>query len=493
MDDLGRVARLEKRRQQGRLANVPLDEHVSAVHLHRLHGGRDGVAGIAMLREYKLIPVLLCFVFFLLFYGLTSRADLQVSDEVSAFASGIFLESRGNLVIDQLQWLEDTSNISLGETGRDGHLYSKYFPGNILSASIIYKLTKTENDQPYIWNVPPNLNAGMDGIALAASNTGARLALRANAIFGALAMTALFLLSNRYFTLKTSLATVLLVGICSDWWYQSRGFLSEVGAGAFLIASLYFAAGKKPYASGFSLGLSLLFRPTNILALPVWGKAVIDKGRKAIWSGFGILAGLAVLGFFNWIRFGSMTHFGYGNENFTPNLFLGLLGILFSPGRSLFIYSPILVLAIPGAWSLYKREKRLALLAAWMVLSYVVMIAAWHNWDGGWTWGSRLLTPIVPILGFLTAPIIETIWNRKGDMLVIILLALLGLGVQLLALAKDPVETLVNFVVYGGINYNQTIFTFNNAWVSLQARSLQTWQFCDLDAYTLRQWFGNCP
>ena len=307
----------------------------------------------------KLIPGLLCFISFLLFYGLTSRADFQSSDEVAVFASGLSLEMRGNLAIDQLQWLDNTLNLNIGEVGPDGHLYSKYFPGNILSTSIIYHFAKKPNDQPFFWSVPRNLNPTKGNIELAPSNRGARTALKVNALFGALAMTALFLLLNRYFDWKTSLVTVLLTGICSDWWYQSRGFLSEVGAGAFLITCLYFAAAEQPYQSGLALGLSLLFRPTNIVALPIWGKAAWEKGKKAIWSGIGIAAGLLFLALFNWFRFGSVFNFGYANEGFNSNIFLGLFGILLSPGRSLFVYSPVLILAIPGARFLYKKQKAL--------------------------------------------------------------------------------------------------------------------------------------
>ena len=142
---------------------------------------------------------------------------------------------------------------------------------------------------------------------------------------------------------------------------------------------------------------------------------------------------------------------------------------------------------------MYKKDKALTLISLWTVLSYALLIALWHNWDGGWSWGSRLLTPIVPILGFLTAPVIESAWGRKGDIIVIVILALLGLGIQLMVLAKDPVITLVNSVVYGGINYNETIFTLNHSWLALQINSLQHWKICDLDAYTLRQWLGYCP
>ncbi len=213
---------------------------------------------------------ILCFIFFLLFYGLTARARLQVSDEAATFATGISLATQGDLAIDKLQWLQDILNI--GQTGRDGHLYAKYFPGNVFSAALLYRVAERPNDQPYKWNFKE----------LAASNTGARFALTANALWGALAMAFLLMALSRYFSWRTTLLTVLILGVCTDWWYQSRGFLSEIGAGAFLTGGMYFMTEDRPYLSSLALGVSLLFRPTNLLGLPLWGKTLWGKSIKKV-------------------------------------------------------------------------------------------------------------------------------------------------------------------------------------------------------------------
>jgi hypothetical protein len=94
--------------------------------------------------------------------------------------------------------------------------------------------------------------------------------------------------------------------------------------------------------------------------------------------------------------------------------------------------------------------------------------------------------------GFLTAPVIESAWGRKMDIILILILALLGLGVQLIALARDPVQDLVNYVNYGGINYIDTIVRPNHSWLILQIGSLKHWNICNIDAYTLHQWLGHC-
>lgn len=431
---------------------------------------------------------LVCFLLFLILYGVTSRAELQLTDEVAVFASSVSIIEQGDLTIDELGWLNDAVNI--GSISSDGHLFAKYFPGNIFSAALLYRLTKSESDQPYLWQVPPNLNTDIDTYPLAASAYGTRIALRLNAIFGALAMALLFNLLLRHFDWRTAILSVLVMGITTDWWYQSRGFLSEIGAGTLLIISLYFADAKKPHYSGFALGISFLFRPINLVALPVWAKVAWEK--KNIWSAWGVAIGGFGLLLYNWIRFGSLLNFGYGSEKFMLQIFDGLYGVLLSPGRSMFLYSPVLTLAIPGAWLFYKKEKALTFAASVTVLFYVLVVASWHSWDGGWSWGSRLLTPILPILGFLSTPAIESAWSRRGDIFVVIGMAVLGLGIQLAAMAMDPVEVLTQAVVYNGVNYNETINSIGNSWLALQVQSLDGWQVCSLDAYTLRQWIANC-
>ena len=186
----------------------------------------------------------ICFLFFFL-YGLTSRGNLQVSDEVTVFSTGLSLATRGSLAIDELQGLQKNNCLPFGQIGRGDHLYGKYFPGNVVSVAIAYKLFEQQNDPPHIIN-------GYNYIA-APSLIGAQWAMGINAFYGAMAMIAMLILLKRYFAWKTTVATVLLLGICSDWWYQSRGLLSEIGAGTFLIISLCLAAYKKPYLGSLFL------------------------------------------------------------------------------------------------------------------------------------------------------------------------------------------------------------------------------------------------
>jgi hypothetical protein len=342
-------------------------------------------------------------------------------------------------------------------------------------------LTAQPNDQPYVW-----------ARELASSATGASWALRVNALWGAIGMTSLLLLLKRYFDWRTAIATVLLIGICSDWWYQSRGLFSEVGAGAFLMTGLCLMAYDKPYASSGALALSILFRPTNILALPVWAVSAWRKPRAAIGSALIVIAAGAFLCWFNYIRFGSILNFGYASERFGGPFFKNLEGVLFSPGRSPFVYSPILVFAIPGTWLLWRKQPILALICLVVIAAYVFTVARLFNWAGGTSWGARLVTPTVPLFGVLLAPTVDYIWKNKLLAAAALLLGFAGFSVQMLALLRDPMRVMMEHVATGEIDNRETLCTLRNSWLALQIRSMPSWQACDLDASTLRAWFADC-
>lgn len=177
------------------------------------------------MQKTKLAPVA-CFFIFLFIYGITSRADLQVSDEIAVFSSGVSLATKGTINIDSLEWLQSAVNI--GRVDSDGHLYTKYFPGNILGIAILYKFAQKENDIPFLWQGYANR---FEPQILARSNQGARIALRWNALLGSMGIAILYAFLLRRFDWKTATITVLIFGLCTDWWYQSRGLFSEIGAG----------------------------------------------------------------------------------------------------------------------------------------------------------------------------------------------------------------------------------------------------------------------
>ncbi|MEZ4643891.1 MAG: hypothetical protein R3E31_14360 [Chloroflexota bacterium] len=75
-----------------------------------------------------------------------------------------------------------------------------------------------------------------------------------------------------------------------------------------------------------------------------------------------------------------------------------MYGITFSPGRGLSTFTPTLLWVLAGAvWqAVICASRPLALLLlAWMSL-HALMITRFWNWWGGFSFGPRLLTELLP-------------------------------------------------------------------------------------------------
>ncbi|MDK2971253.1 MAG: hypothetical protein PWP23_1008 [Candidatus Sumerlaeota bacterium] len=128
--------------------------------------------------------------------------------------------------------------------------------------------------------------------------------------------------------------------------------------------------------------------------------------RDYLISGGLTLGAFALLIVFNQWRFaGNATLLGGGYSDQpegvalgTP-LVVGLHGLLASPGKGLFFFSPALLLGVWG-WSRLPAHYRwlgLAMLVAYLPFAWAM--AKWQNWDGGWCWGPRHLVQLhAPIM-----------------------------------------------------------------------------------------------
>jgi hypothetical protein len=86
-------------------------------------------------------------------------------------------------------------------------------------------------------------------------------------------------------------------------------------------------------------------------------------------------------------------------EGFTGRL----LGSLFSPGRGLLIYVPLLLIPLYLSVCYWRQlpQRRLAVLALAAILTTTITLACWRRWWGGWSYGPRLLVETVPWFSLL--------------------------------------------------------------------------------------------
>lgn len=165
----------------------------------------------------------------------------------------------------------------------------------------------------------------------------------------------------------------------------------------------------------------------------------------AVAGGIIVLAYIALLGFNAWRFSGGASVLGGGYSGqaegvklSTPVL-IGLQGYLMSPGKSILLFSPGIVL---GIWGWMRRPRHLgwaAAIAAGSYLLFAILQAKWQNWDGGWCWGPRhiyqLHAPIMLGAGFLFVGA-ETLVRR----VVVKVLAIVGLFAALFGCLQSPID-----------------------------------------------------
>jgi hypothetical protein len=98
----------------------------------------------------------------------------------------------------------------------------------------------------------------------------------------------------------------------------------------------------------------------------------------------------------------------YAKLGFTTPLFVGVYGLLFSPGKSFFLYAPLTILVFP-ALSRFRRTNRLELyLFAGLFIVNLIFFAKFMAWAGDGSWGPRYLISTLPLFVLPIGSLLQT-------------------------------------------------------------------------------------
>lgn len=89
-------------------------------------------------------------------------------------------------------------------------------------------------------------------------------------------------------------------------------------------------------------------------------------------------------------------------------IFLRIYGQLLSPIKGLVFYMPVIILAGPGLYQLWRKHTSVALSITLVFLSLLGATSFYGMWYGGQSWGPRLLVPVLPIVLISIA----ALWDR---------------------------------------------------------------------------------
>jgi hypothetical protein len=181
--------------------------------------------------------------------------------------------------------------------------------------------------------------------------------------------------------------------------------------------------------AGILLGAMIWARPAHLIATPVFLIALLVRNGERGWRVVGILgAVVAVFGLAylwrNHYLFGDPFDFGYpsvsdGGKNmnsFDTPLLTGLRGFLISPGKSVFLFAPPILLAIAGLRKLARLDRGLAVVAGALPVVYLLFYATFTQWEGGFCVGPRYLVPAISVMCLGLGPMLENAgpWIRRA-------------------------------------------------------------------------------
>ncbi len=408
-------------------------------------------------------------------YILTSAGKFHIVDEVSLFAVTESVALHGNVdtnAIGWTQWVNSPGEV-LGAFGQEGEVYSKKGPA------------------PAFLAVPWYL------LLLAVSRLDIAIGLVQgtllwNGLITAQTAVLLWFVARRlHYSDTVGILLALLYGLCTIAWPYANHFFGEPLSALSLLFCFYgilsFRLTGRFYwlfAAGAAAAIAMSTVVAHTLLLAIFGLYLLsffvytrpadladaptlsDKSprfRRLLVAGTAfalpiLLAGGLLL-WYNAARFGSPLstgyHFGSG-EGFSTPLLQGLWGLLVSPYRGLFWYTPLLLVSVVAFVPFLRRHPLEGLLIFALSFVLISLYSRWWMWWGGFAWGPRFLVPLTPFwLLPLAVPLamIEARFQRVDvyspltiakaiglDGLAIALFALLSMAVQLLAVSVNYVN-----------------------------------------------------
>jgi glycosyltransferase involved in cell wall biosynthesis len=379
-----------------------------------------------------------------LIYVSSAAGTLELGDDWSMLQVTSSIVERGAI---------DVPSRTPGSTpGADGRYYSKYGLGQSLLAVPFYVV----GTRAAAWTGNRADDAGLFKQATILTYLLTMLGMLATAL-----SVALFYFCARRvgFDQRASAIAALALALGTFVWYWARTFMTEPPTMLMLLVAFYaqLRDAEKPsprwlVLAGAALGYAVLLRVAAVVVLPgfglwllweTWRNASTIRSaavRIAAWF-FPVAAGITAVLTYNFVRFATFSDIGYGSTaaaHLGGKLWVGLYGMLFSPGRSMFLYAPMLIASAVGWVSLWRTRRRVAVAVALIVVPYVLFHSRLPYWDGGGCWSPRYISTIMPLLMLGMAALVARGLSRSG-WIAIGLLGVVSVSVQLLGVTVSCV------------------------------------------------------
>lgn len=244
--------------------------------------------------------------------------------------------------------------------------------------------------------------------------------------------------------MKSILMTVCLaLGTC--YWKYSVTDFSEITQSCLLLGIIFAILSKnskKWFVLSFLYSCLVLLKLTYFIFLPFLLIYFVIENPNAKSKSFKknflkscsfIVPSCLSIAIFNLLRFDDIFESGYGSViKFSFEFFIrDWFGYLFSYERGILSFNPILIISLVGVFYTPTKYKKSIMIIGLTALIWYATMCFWVSWQGGYCWGNRLLTPIVPLL------LIPLVFLNFNTVLSKIILALTLIGSMIIQFAAS--------------------------------------------------------
>jgi len=377
----------------------------------------------------KLLNVYL-FLFVVVVNILFTGGRLASSDELAFFLTTESLATRGELAINP----ELVENRTLGKDG-------KYYLG-------------AGSAQPFL-SVPLYIVGYYSTEFLSITEPIKTLTVRAtvsllNQFYGGLIAVVMLAFALKLgYSRPIALFLTLALLFTTNLFPYLKSYMREPQLVFYLLAAVYFlfvfktqSLNKHLVYAGTFCALGLLTRLTFVVAMPVLflylmvilyhasthGSRVRRLLRGTAYFALPIIVALTTDGIYNYIQFGSIAGTPYAKADFPTPVYVGLFGLLASPGKSYFLFAPLATLGAISFRKFAQENKLEAYLFCGIFLINLLFFSKFFAWAGDGSWGPRYLISTLP---FLILPIGVWLQSSAVRKWVALSAATIGLIIQI--------------------------------------------------------------
>ncbi len=286
---------------------------------------------------------------------------------------------------------------------------------------------------------------------------------------------------------KKTLISALILGCSTIIWSYSSTYWTQPLITFCLFSSFYFIfvysqKDKFKYLlfAGLFAGYAFITRFETILTIPwlilyvliVRWRAKQKLLKSVLVFSIPVTLFIVLQLLWNYYRFGAILATGSKHQtffqgSFRGNLLISLPANLLSLNRSIFVFSPPLILFFFSIKNLIRKYNNVAIILLGIVVTNIILYSKFTLWQASASWGPRFLVPITP---FLMLPVCLFVSKDKAKIIFTTIIAIIGVTSQLLAVLLPLQSQAID--VYFGEQYYKPVGFFLKSEILPQAKML---------------------